>query len=142
MAAATKPRVTSKYYTCPRMPVRCYKQKAGTMIFRGTMVMHINGVAEPARAGVADSVLCGIAQDNYDNLEGGTDKTWPDGMTFERVPFHMSSVSGVDYLTDAAIGTLVAVATDQELKSTIDTDDLQVRAIDRIGEYEWICEIP
>lgn len=142
MAAATKERVTTRYYSCGRMPVRCYEQKAGTIIYRGTLVMHINGVAEPARSGVADSVLCGIAQETYDNAAGVSTKTWPDGMTFERMPFHMNSVAGVGQLTDAARGTLVAVANDQELKGTIATDDLEVRVLERIGELEWVCEIP
>lgn len=141
MAAATSAQPRTMYRN-GRPPTRLATIKANTIIHRGTLAMHVAGVAEPARAGVANSVLLGVAQDTYDNSAGGSNADIPGQMLFERCPFEFRSQVGADQLTTASTGTLVAVANDNELKKTIATDDLQVRAIERLTELDWIVEIP
>ena len=119
-----------------------YVIKAGTIIYKGTLVMHVDGVFRPAASGITDSVLAGIALETYDEAgASGTDVTRTKPMVFQRDPFMLRSATGADQLVDGSRGVEVAIKNDQELKKIIATDDLTVRAISRESELDWICEI-
>lgn len=141
MAAATQARRT-RIYPTGRPPARIYTIKAGEVIYKGTLAMHVAGVVQTAKQGTAGSVLLGIAEDTYDASAQASDYLWPGGMTFLRDPFQMNSATGGDQLNDGSTGKLVAVKNDQELTKTIGTDDLSVRVLDRESELGWVCEIP
>ena len=75
-----------------------YKLKANTKIPAGTWAMRVlgNDYVEPYVGGTANSILLGIADADYDNLDGLTVKTFPNDrpMVFNRGSFNQFRSDG------------------------------------------------
>lgn len=135
--AATKARKTP-FRGPGRQPVLGYTQKANTVIYKGTMAMHVAGVFQPADGGVSGSVYAGIAEKTYDASASNVDLTWPEPMVFHRIAGAFSGKSG-DLPTAADLGSLIAVEDDETVKHTTASDDVEVRLL-AIEGNQYIVE--
>ena len=133
MAALTQARKT-KIFRTGKFPIKGFTQKAGTVIFKGGMAMHVAGVFQPAASGVASSVYAGIAVRTYDCSARLTDYTWPTDqpMEFERDAAAFAGKSG-DLPTDSNLGGLVYVSSDNEVKATMASNDVSLYLLSQDG---------
>lgn len=130
MAATQSRKATS--FPNGRHPVIGYTQKAGTVIFKNSLAMHVAGVFQPADSGVAGAVFAGIAEDTYDASAEVSDKTWSTPMVFKREATVVNGKSG-DLPTAADLGKLIPVEDDDTVKHTAASDDVTVRLLEING---------
>lgn len=135
--AATTARKT-KFYGSARQPVMGSVQKAGTVIYKGTMAMHVAGVFQPADSGVAGAVYAGIAEQTYDASAEGSDYTWTTPMVFSRNAAGFNGKSG-DLPTAADLGSMIAVEDDDTVKQTTASNDVELRLLAIVGN-QYIVE--
>lgn len=133
MAALTQPRKTTIFRT-GKYPMKGRVQLAGTIIYKGAMAMHVNGVFQPAASGVAGAVYAGIAERTYDCSAQVSNYTWPadQPMEFSREAASVAGKSG-DLPTDANLGGPVYVSTDNEVKATMAANDVSLTLLFQDG---------
>lgn len=129
--AATKARRVITYPN-GRSPILGSVQKAGTIIYKNSLAMHVAGVWQPADSAVASSVVGGFAEETYDASAQGSDYTWPTPMVFKREAVPMSGKSG-DLPTAADLGKLIPVEDDDTVKHTAAGNDVTVRLLEING---------
>lgn len=121
-------------------PIEGFVQKAGTIIYKGCMAMHVAGVFQPAASAVAGAVYAGVAEDTYDVSAEGSDYTWPRPMVFKRMPAAFAGKSG-DLPTAADLGTNIAVSDDQTVKATTVANDVELRLLSIEGAQYWVVPV-
>jgi len=119
-------------------PIEGYVQKAGTVIYKGTMAMNVAGVFRPCASGVANSVYAGIAEETYDASAEVSDVTYSKPMLFKRVPARFGGKAG-DLPTAADLGSMIAVHDNNTVKATTATNDVEVRLLAIDGSNFWVC---
>lgn len=136
MAATQARRVTT--YPNGRAPILSFVQKAGTIIYKNSLAMHVAGVWQPADSGVSGAVVGGFAEETYDASTDLTDKTHTTAMVFKREAVPMNGKSG-DLPTAADLGKLIPVEDDDTVKHTAVSDDVTVRLLE-INGTKYIVE--
>ena len=134
--AATQPRKTPTRDNW-RHPVLGFVQKAGTVIYKGTMAMHVAGVWQPADSGVNGAIYGGIAEETYDARTAGADQTYATPMVFKRVPASFDGKSG-DLPTATNLGDLIAVEDETTVKATAVSHDVMLRLLEIEGSRYWV----
>ena len=119
-----------------------YVAASGYVLYKGAFIMAVAGKARPAASGVAGAVLLGVlAEYAADRIDAsGGDVTISDGVRPLMGRWEVA-ISASDPVSNANIGTAVALADDNTIKATIAANDVTVVLRDIINSTTALVEI-